>query len=314
VLVILVGVAPVALACHATPWTEAAAKLWWRTLLATLGAVILQAIALHTAFSVLLSPDANVPLVGVAQVDDAAAFLNLMIVAVLLWTTVKIPALVARYVTGSQPRSLVATVGRIAMVRQVGRIMSARAGAATRTSSAAASAPSGRYAGASRPAASRAPGTQRAARQAGPRGPRPGQPPRFSYAAAHQPMPRPGTVQPRPTFSHPTRPAVPQPAPTPRPPRQPRFSTPARQPAPASHTAAVAPQPAFSHAPAPQAPRAAGAAPAAAAVRFSDPPAAATPTPRAGRRPVAATPAFSHPRPPVSRTTTPADRTGGEKR
>jgi hypothetical protein len=61
VLIVLAGIAPVALACHALPYTEGAAKLWWRAMLATLGTVILQALALHTALSVFLDPDANLP-------------------------------------------------------------------------------------------------------------------------------------------------------------------------------------------------------------------------------------------------------------
>src|SRR3989440_1007918 len=64
VLVVLVGIAPCALACHATPWTEPAAKLWWRAMLGTLGTVVLQALALHTALSVFLNPDANVQALG----------------------------------------------------------------------------------------------------------------------------------------------------------------------------------------------------------------------------------------------------------
>ncbi len=37
VLIVWVGVAPIALACHATPYTDGAAKLWWRTGLGTPG-------------------------------------------------------------------------------------------------------------------------------------------------------------------------------------------------------------------------------------------------------------------------------------
>ena len=48
VLIVLVGVAPVALACHSLPYTEGAARLWWRSMLAVLGTVMLQALALHT--------------------------------------------------------------------------------------------------------------------------------------------------------------------------------------------------------------------------------------------------------------------------
>jgi hypothetical protein len=57
VLIVLVGIAPVALACHATPYTDGAARLWWRSLVAVLGMVILQAVAMHTALRIFLDPD-----------------------------------------------------------------------------------------------------------------------------------------------------------------------------------------------------------------------------------------------------------------
>lgn len=96
VLVILAGLAPVALACYATPWTQEAAQLWWRTLLGCLGTVTLQAIGFSSGIGLLLHPDANLPiLLGLPGSD----VLNLLLVAVLLWVTVKIPGLMRRYVT-----------------------------------------------------------------------------------------------------------------------------------------------------------------------------------------------------------------------
>ncbi|WP_328469113.1 hypothetical protein OHA21_00935 [Actinoplanes sp. NBC_00393] len=98
VLILLVGVSPLALACHATPFTEAAARLWWRAMLAVLAIVLLQALALHTALAVFLTPDADLAALGVAR-DDSGT-LDLLVVVCLLWITVKIPALLRRYVTG----------------------------------------------------------------------------------------------------------------------------------------------------------------------------------------------------------------------
>ena len=96
-LVVLVGIAPCALACHATPWTEPAAKLWWRAMLGTLGTVVLQALALHTALSVFLNPAANVAALGIP--NDPTHTFDLFIVACLLWAVLKIPGLMRRYVT-----------------------------------------------------------------------------------------------------------------------------------------------------------------------------------------------------------------------
>ncbi|MBB5871935.1 hypothetical protein F4553_005314 [Allocatelliglobosispora scoriae] len=96
VLIILAGIAPVALACYATPWTQGAAQLWWRTLLGCLGTATLQAIAFSTGIHLLTDPDANLPtLLGLPGSD----VLNLLLVAVLLWVTIKIPGMMSRFVT-----------------------------------------------------------------------------------------------------------------------------------------------------------------------------------------------------------------------
>jgi hypothetical protein len=63
-LVVAVGISPIALALHGTPQTEGAAKLWWRTLLGTLGTVVIQAVALHTTLAIFLNPDTNFPVLG----------------------------------------------------------------------------------------------------------------------------------------------------------------------------------------------------------------------------------------------------------
>jgi hypothetical protein len=102
VLVVLVGIAPVALACHATPFTEGAAKLWWRSMLGVLATVVLQALAMHTALSVFLDPNANANVGSLGIPNDQANVGNLFIVACLLWVVVKIPGMMGRYVTSGQ--------------------------------------------------------------------------------------------------------------------------------------------------------------------------------------------------------------------
>ena len=93
---ILAGLAPVALACYATPWTQQVAQLWWRTLLGCLGTATLQAIGFSTGIGLLLDPDASPPiLLGLPGSD----VVNLLLVAVLLWVTIKIPSMMRRYVT-----------------------------------------------------------------------------------------------------------------------------------------------------------------------------------------------------------------------
>ena len=96
VLLILAGIAPVALACYATPWTQGAADLWWRTLLGCLATPTLQAVGFSAGIDLLIGPDANLPiLLGVPGSDT----LNLLLVVGVLWVTVRIPSLIGRFVT-----------------------------------------------------------------------------------------------------------------------------------------------------------------------------------------------------------------------
>jgi hypothetical protein len=117
VLVVLVGIGPLALACHATPYTDGAARLWWRALLGTLATVVLQALTLHTALSVFLSPDANLPTLGIPH--DPTGTFNLFLVLCLLWVVIKIPALMRRYVTGGGGNNIAGLIVRMALVQQL---------------------------------------------------------------------------------------------------------------------------------------------------------------------------------------------------
>ncbi|MEU7874289.1 conjugal transfer protein TrbL family protein [Dactylosporangium sp. NPDC049140] len=121
VLIVLVGVSPLALACHATPFTDGVAKLWWRSILATVATVVLQALALHTALSVFLSPDANAPQLGLPH--DATGTFNLFIVMCLLWAVVKIPGLMRRFVTGGGGRNPAGMLVRMVLIQQLTSVL-----------------------------------------------------------------------------------------------------------------------------------------------------------------------------------------------
>lgn len=96
VLLILAGVAPVALACYATPWTQGAADLWWRTTLGCLATPALQAVGFSAGIDLLINPNSNLPiLLGLPGSDT----LNLLLVVGVLWVTVKIPSMMSRFVT-----------------------------------------------------------------------------------------------------------------------------------------------------------------------------------------------------------------------
>ena len=118
VLVVLVGISPVALACHATPYTEAAARLWWRSMLGTLATVVLQAIAMRTALSIFLGPDANAAALGIP--NDPTGTFNLFLVMGLLWVVNKIPGLMRRYVTrGGGGHNVAGLIVRMVLVQQL---------------------------------------------------------------------------------------------------------------------------------------------------------------------------------------------------
>ncbi len=122
VLIFLVGISPAALACHATPFTDGAARLWWRAMLATLGTVVLQAIALQTTLSIFLSPAANLPMLGIP--NDPTGTLNLFIIVCLLWVVIKIPSLMRRYVTkGGGGHNVFGLMLRMVLVQQATSVL-----------------------------------------------------------------------------------------------------------------------------------------------------------------------------------------------
>jgi hypothetical protein len=174
ILIVAVGVAPIALALHGTPHTEPAARLWWRTMLGALGTVLIQAVALHTTLTVFVSPKSDLPALGLP--GNPGAVMRLLVVLCLLWSILKVPAMMRRYVSKSSP-SGVATIVRVVLVQQLTRGLSRAVGrgGAARTAAA-----SGRGPGAG-------PGAGRAARP-WPTGP--------SRGGGSRPLPRPAANPP----------------------------------------------------------------------------------------------------------------------
>jgi hypothetical protein len=132
ILIVAVGLAPIALALHGTPQTEPAAKLWWRTMLGALGTVLIQAEAVHTTFRVLLSPKSDLPALGLS--GNPGVVMKLLVVLCLLWSILKVPSMMRRYVSKSSP-SQVGTIVRVMLVQQLTKGLSraARRGSAART-------------------------------------------------------------------------------------------------------------------------------------------------------------------------------------
>jgi hypothetical protein len=120
VLLILTCIAPVALACHALPQTDPAARLWWRSFLGCAAVPTLQACALTAGHWMLLDPAHLLPVFGLPV--EPGGILNLLIVIVLLWTTVRIPGLVRRYVTqGGRSPNFLGMIVRVVVVQQLSR-------------------------------------------------------------------------------------------------------------------------------------------------------------------------------------------------
>ncbi|HZN77697.1 MAG TPA: hypothetical protein VFC00_39275 [Micromonosporaceae bacterium] len=118
VLVILAGLAPVALACYCLPYTQPVAALWWRTLLGCLGTAVLQAIAFSTGIQLIIDPTSSLPvLLGL----PGSNIVNLLLVVVVLWTTVKIPGLMRKHVTHKGGVNMAALILRSVAIQSITR-------------------------------------------------------------------------------------------------------------------------------------------------------------------------------------------------
>ena len=116
-LLVMTAIAPLALACHALPATDGVARLWWRAYGGCLAIPVPQAFLVTAGEEMLLDPAAMLPVFGLPV--DPGGTLNLLVVVVLLWTTVKIPGLMARW-AGQSGRGL-NTLGAVVVVQQLAR-------------------------------------------------------------------------------------------------------------------------------------------------------------------------------------------------
>ena len=122
VLLVLTAIAPIALACHALPQTDPAARLWWRAFLGCGAIPTLQAFTLTAGHWMLLDPAHLLPVFGLPF--EPGGMLNLLVVVVLLWTTARVPGLVRRYVSqGGQQRNVLGTVVRVVVMQRLTRVV-----------------------------------------------------------------------------------------------------------------------------------------------------------------------------------------------
>jgi hypothetical protein len=122
VLLVLTAAAPLALACHALPHTDAVARQWWRSFAGCLATPVLQAFTLQAGQWMLEDPAHLLPELGLPV--DAGGIVNLFIVMVLLCTTVKIPGLVRRYAAqGGRSPNVLGAIVRVVVVQQLARAL-----------------------------------------------------------------------------------------------------------------------------------------------------------------------------------------------
>ncbi|MET7426627.1 conjugal transfer protein TrbL family protein [Dactylosporangium sp. NPDC005555] len=119
-LIVVVCVAPIALACHASPFTDGAARLWWRSLTVLLATVTLQALALHVTLTVFLDPHANLPGMFLPKDPTGDGTVNLLVIACLLFAMLRIPGLLRRNLGGGgRQQNVLGVVLRMAVMQRV---------------------------------------------------------------------------------------------------------------------------------------------------------------------------------------------------
>jgi len=119
-VLVLTAAAPLALACHALPQTDPVAKLWWRSYGVTLAIPAAQGLTLYAGNWMLTDSDHLLPVFGLPV--EPGGMMNLFIVMVLLWTTVKIPGLMRRALrAGRQGPNFLGAVVRVVVVQQLSR-------------------------------------------------------------------------------------------------------------------------------------------------------------------------------------------------
>ncbi|MFD1326174.1 hypothetical protein ACFQ4H_34365, partial [Micromonospora sonneratiae] len=96
-LIILFGLAPAALICHASPLTEGVANLWWRCVLACLGLQLGQAIVVMASIKVFLTP-AGPTVMGMPA--TGAGLLGVVVCLTMLWLLIKLPGWMRQFILG----------------------------------------------------------------------------------------------------------------------------------------------------------------------------------------------------------------------
>ena len=121
-VLILTALAPLALACHALPQTDPMARMWWRVYAGALAVPTAQGFLLYAGQWMLLDPRNFLPALGLPI--DPGSIVNLLIVVVLLFYTVKIPGIMSRWAaSGGRQSNVLGMIARVVVVQQITRAL-----------------------------------------------------------------------------------------------------------------------------------------------------------------------------------------------
>jgi hypothetical protein len=207
-LVMLLGVAPLALTCHATPQTESLAYAWWRAFAACLGIQLGQAVIILATIRVFLTPTGPQVL---GMPATTGGLLSILVCLTMLWLLIKLPGWTKHLILGPLARQHGrGLVGQIIHAVVLLKTLGALAGAGSRTN---------RPTRTRTSAASSRPGTGPGTGPSPSGGPSQGRPTPGTGGSRPRPRPRSGAVpaRPSPSRSRPPRLSDPPLAPAPRP-------------------------------------------------------------------------------------------------
>jgi len=120
-LVLLITGAPLALVCHALPYTDGVARLWWRAVAGLLAVQVAQTLVLITALRVFFAAGGH----GALGLASSGGLVDLLVVICLLYVLVRIPSWVSRAVFAGTGHS---ASGTVRAVKTVVGYQAARAG------------------------------------------------------------------------------------------------------------------------------------------------------------------------------------------
>ncbi|MDG4803664.1 conjugal transfer protein TrbL family protein [Micromonospora sp. WMMD980] len=122
VVLVLTAAAPLALACHALPQTDPLARMWWRSYAGVLAVPVVQGFTLYAGQWMLTDPAHLLPVLGLPV--EPGGVLNLFVVMVMLWTTLRVPHMMRRYVSAGNSgggASMIGAAVRVIVVQQATR-------------------------------------------------------------------------------------------------------------------------------------------------------------------------------------------------